>query len=125
MLTKRPISQGYKVRLDFSISLGKTKNYQSVFSHIIDLCGVVSSIKSNIFKTWFNSMVQYGNFMYNCPVPEGHFYLKNWKLDSKLVPQYLYAGDYRVTSHFFFGKLKTKTEDFVLDMIVFAKLYIK
>lgn len=122
MLIKRPFPRGFKVHLDFSLSLGKKKNYQSVFSHIIDTCGVVSAVKSNIFKTWFRSMVEHGNFIYNCPVPEGHYYLNNWKLDPQLVPQYLYAGDYRVTCHFYFGKLKSKTEDFVLDMIIFAKL---
>ncbi|XP_034475903.1 uncharacterized protein LOC117782916 [Drosophila innubila] len=118
----KPLTRGFKVHLDFSISLGKTKHYQSVFSHIVDNCGVVAAVKSNIFKTWFQSMLDHGNFMYNCPVIEGHYFLHNWKLDSQLVPQYLYAGDYRITGHFFFGKLKTKREEFVLDLTVFALL---
>ncbi|KAH8419566.1 hypothetical protein KR222_006572, partial [Zaprionus bogoriensis] len=122
MIIKEPLAQGFKVRLDFSISLGRAKNYQSVFSHIIDLCGVVSAVKSNIFKTWYKSMLDHGNFMNNCPVSEGHYFLHNWKLDPQLVPQYLFAGDYRVSSYFFFGKLKSKQEEFVLDMIVFALL---
>ncbi|KAH8260980.1 hypothetical protein KR044_001347 [Drosophila immigrans] len=122
MITTKPFTRGFKVLVDFSISLGKTKHYQSVFSHIIDTCGVVASVKSSIFQSWFKTMVEHGNFMYNCPVVVGHYFLRNWKLDTQLVPHYLYAGDYRVKGHFFFGKLKTKQEDFVLDLIVFAVL---
>ncbi|XP_023168130.1 uncharacterized protein LOC111597563 [Drosophila hydei] len=122
MIIRKPLTRGFKSHIDFSISLGKSKHYQSVFAHIIDVCGVVTAIKSNIFKSWFQSMLENGNFMYNCPVPEGHYFLRNWKLDSSLVPQYLYAGDYRISCHLFFGKLKTKHEDFVVDLIFFALL---
>ncbi|KAH8370700.1 hypothetical protein KR093_004721, partial [Drosophila rubida] len=122
MITKKRFTRGFKVHVDFSISLGATKHYQSVFTHIMDTCGVVSAVKNNIFKAWFQSMLEHGNFMYNCPVIEGHYFLHNWKLAPQLIPQYLYAGDYRVTGHFFFGKFKTKTEQFVLDLTVFALL---
>ncbi|XP_064545040.1 uncharacterized protein LOC135433039 [Drosophila montana] len=122
MMIKKPLTRGFKSHVDFSISLGKAKHYQRVFAHVLDTCGIVSALQNNIFKTWFKSMLNHGNFMLNCPVPEGHYFLRNWKLDSQLVPQYLYAGDYRVSSHFFFGKLKTKQEEFVLDMTIFAIL---
>lgn len=122
MIMKKPLNRGFKSLVDFSISLGKAKHYQRVFAHVLDTCGIVSALQNNIFKTWFKSMLNHGNFMLNCPVPEGHYFLRNWKLDSQLVPQYLYAGDYRVSTHFFFGKLKTKQEEFVLDMTIFAIL---
>ncbi|KAL7734578.1 hypothetical protein ACLKA6_010887 [Drosophila palustris] len=122
MVTIKPFTRGFKVNLDVSISLGKTKNYRNVFSHVVDTCGIVTAVKSNIFKSWFQSMVDHGNFKYTCPVAEGHYFLHNWKLDSQLIPHYLYAGDYRVTGHFFFGKLKSKQEEFVLDLTVLALL---
>lgn len=125
MTTKKLFTRGFKVHVDFSISLGSTRNYQSVFTHVMDTCGVVSAVKSNIFKAWFKTMLQHGNFMYNCPVPAGHYFLRDWKLDGSLVPQYLYTGNYRVTGHFFYGKFKTSQEDFVLDMSVFALLKAK
>ncbi|KAH8419604.1 hypothetical protein KR222_008426, partial [Zaprionus bogoriensis] len=120
MILIRPLTRGFKVHVDFSLSLGKAKNYQRVFSHIMDTCGVVSAVKKNIFKNWYQSMLKHGNFMYNCPVTVGKYFLHNWKLDPKLVPQYLYSGDYRVTGHFFYGKFNTKQEDFVLDITIFA-----
>ncbi|KAH8406086.1 hypothetical protein KR215_004844, partial [Drosophila sulfurigaster] len=122
MITKKRLTRGFKVQLDFSISLGKSKKYQSVFTHIMDTCKAVAAVKNNIFKSWFLSMLKHGNFMYNCPVVEGHYFVRNWQLESQLIPQYLHGGNYRVTGHFFFGKFKTKSEQFVLDMIVFAFL---
>ncbi|XP_023036567.1 uncharacterized protein LOC111519522 [Drosophila willistoni] len=122
MITIRKLQRGIKVFIDFEISLGNSKNYQRVFAHIIDVCGIVSSVRNNIFKSWFESMLQHGNFMYNCPVTEGHYFLHDWKLDSRLVPHYLNVGDYRIKSHFFYGKQKSKHEDFVLDIIVYAQL---
>ncbi|XP_068148990.1 uncharacterized protein [Drosophila tropicalis] len=122
MITIRPFTRGFRALIDFQISLGNSKNYQRVFAHILDVCSIVSSVRSNIFKSWFESMLQHGNFMYNCPVTGGHYFLHNWKLDSRLVPHYMYAGDYRVKAHFFYGKHKTKQEDFVLDIIFYAQL---
>ncbi|KAH8406085.1 hypothetical protein KR215_004843, partial [Drosophila sulfurigaster] len=122
MITKKRITRNFRVHVDFSLSLGKSKHYQSVFTRIMDPCGVVSAVKNNIFKSWFQSMQEHGNFMYNCPVVEGHYFLHNWQLESQLIPQYLHGGNYRVTGHFFFGKFKTKSEQFVLDMIVFGLL---
>lgn len=47
--------------------------------------------------------------------------MNDWKLDPQLVAHYLYADDYSVTYNSYFGKLKSKTEDFVLDIIISTK----
>lgn len=67
-------------------------------------------------------MLRHGNFMYNCPVPKGHYFLQGWKMDSTQVPHYMLPGNYCVSAHFFYGKLKSKQEDFVLDLNVYAAL---
>ncbi|XP_041447766.1 uncharacterized protein LOC111072271 [Drosophila obscura] len=120
MVMPRTINRGLKVLIDFQISLDKRKSYQRLFAYILDVCAVVSSVKSSMFKSWFLSVLEHGNFMANCPVPAGHYFLRNWKLDSNLVPHYMIAGDYRVFAHFFYGKHKTRHEDFVLDMDIYA-----
>ncbi|XP_034122885.1 uncharacterized protein LOC117580438 [Drosophila guanche] len=120
MVTPRTIPRGLKVLIDVQISLDMGKSYQRLFAHILDTCNVVSSVKTSIFKSWFESMRKHGNFMANCPVPEGQYFLRNWKLDSQLVPNYLMPGDYRVLVHFFYGKQKTNHEEFALDMDIYA-----
>lgn len=122
MINAKAIHRGLKVLIDVQISLDMGKSYQRLFAHILDTCAVVSSVKTNLFKSWFDSMLKHGNFMYNCPVPEGHYFLRDWKLDSHLIPHYMLPGDYLVTAHFFYGKLKSKQEDFVLDLDVYALL---
>ncbi|XP_030385962.1 uncharacterized protein LOC115632845 [Scaptodrosophila lebanonensis] len=118
----KPLSRGFRAHIEFQLSLGRSKKYQRVFAHVLDVCEVVTTIKNNIFKSWFQSMLQHGNFMYNCPVAKGHYFLHNWRLESRLVPTYLYAGDYRVKAHFFYGKHRSKLEDFIVDLIVYAQL---
>lgn len=122
MITKKTFDRGYNVHVDFAIRLSRTKQYQRVFAHTMDTCGVVSTIKRNIFKAWFQSMWDRSNFVHSCPVTKGHYFLHNWKVDPQLVPQYLSAGDYRITCHFFYGKLKSKQEEFVIDLTTYAIL---
>ncbi|KAH8286399.1 hypothetical protein KR054_008422, partial [Drosophila jambulina] len=122
MTTAKTVHRGLKVLIDVQLRLDKGKSYQRLFAHIVDTCAVVSSVRTNLFKSWFESMLKHGNFMYNCPVPAGHYFLHDWKLDSQLVPQYMLPGDYCVTAHFFYGKHKSKQEDVVLDLDVYALL---
>ncbi|KAH8270220.1 hypothetical protein KR018_005985, partial [Drosophila ironensis] len=122
MITARTIPRGLKVLLDVQISLDKGTRFQRLFAHILDTCAVVSSVKTNIFKSWFDSMLKHGNFMYNCPVPPGHYFLENWKMDSPLIPRYMLPGNYCIAAHFFYGKHKSKQEDSMLDLNVFALL---
>ncbi|XP_022219702.2 uncharacterized protein LOC111072272 [Drosophila obscura] len=122
MVTPRTIHRGLKVLIDVQISLDKEKSYQRLFAHILDTCSIVSSVRTSMFKSWFDSMRKHGNFMTNCPVPAGHYFLRNWKLESNLVPHYLMPGDYRVLVHFFYGKQKTSHEEFVLDMDIYAMI---
>ncbi|KAI8037767.1 hypothetical protein M5D96_009267 [Drosophila gunungcola] len=122
MVTSKTIHRGLKVLIDTQISLDKGRSYQRIIAHILDTCGVVSSVRTSTFKSWFDSMLRHGNFMVNCPVPAGHYFLNGWKLDSQSVPHYLLPGDYRVSAHFFYGKHKSKREDFVLELVVYALL---
>ncbi|KAI8123534.1 hypothetical protein CVS40_6002, partial [Lucilia cuprina] len=116
MNTIRIIETGYKAHVDFQIRLKGSKQYQTLFVYTLDVCNMVITIKNSIFKRWFRSFLKYGNFMQNCPVYSGHYYLNGWKLDSDMVPAYLYAGDYRVKGHAYFGKYKSKGEEFVMSM---------
>ncbi|XP_017084231.1 uncharacterized protein LOC108116725 [Drosophila eugracilis] len=122
MITSKTIHRGLKVLIDTQITLDKGRSYQRLFAHILDTCSVISPVRGNLFKSWFDSMLKHGNFMVNCPVPAGNYFLRDWKLDSQLVPHYLLPGDYCISAHFFYGKLKSKQEDFFLDIEVYALL---
>lgn len=54
--------------------------------------------------------------MQNCPIYSGNYHLDGWRLHTDLVPNYLYAGNYRIKAHTFYGKYKGKDEDFLVDI---------
>lgn len=109
MLIKKPFLEYTSISLWVRERKGITKVF--FFWHIINTCRVASAVKSNIFKTWFVSIVKHGMYLQ----------MNDWKLDPQLVPHYLYADDLSVTYHSYFGKLKSKTEDFVLDITISTK----
>lgn len=110
----KTIQTGFKGYIEFQIRLNGSKIYQTLFSYTLDICNMVISLKDTIFKKWFKSFLKYGNFMQNCPVFAGHYYLRGWKLDPNLIPSYLYAGDYRIKGYGYYGKHRSKNEEFVV-----------
>ncbi|KAH8261060.1 hypothetical protein KR044_002810, partial [Drosophila immigrans] len=118
MVLLKPILRGFKVHIDYQLRMANAKNYQSIFSRHVDVCGMVSAVKDGLLKSWFKSMSKYGNFMANCPVEVGHYYLRDWRMGSSMMHKFLYPGDYRSQINFFYGKYHTKTEDRVLSILV-------
>ena len=51
--------------------------------------------------------------MQNCPITEGHYYLNSWRIEAQLMPIYLHPGDYLIKGYGFFGKYRSKREEFV------------
>lgn len=124
MTSIRILQTGYRGHVDFQIRLDGSKVYQTLFSYTMDICNMVLSIKDSIFKKWFRSLLKYGNFMQNCPVYSGYYYLRGWKLDGELMPMFLYAGDYRIKGYGFYGKYQSKNEDFVVAIDMELSLVI-
>ncbi|XP_051860144.1 uncharacterized protein LOC117569367 [Drosophila albomicans] len=118
MVLLKPILRGFKVHIDYQLRMANAKSYQSIFSRHVDVCAMVSTVKDGLLKSWFKSMASHGNFMANCPVEVGHYYLHNWRMGSSMMHQFLYPGEYRSRVNFFYGKYKTKTEDRVLSIVM-------
>ncbi|XP_034475901.1 uncharacterized protein LOC117782913 [Drosophila innubila] len=114
----KPITRGFKVHIDYQLRMANAKSYQSIFSRHVDVCAMVGTVKDGLLKSWFKSMTKYSNFMHNCPVEVGHYYMHNWKMGSSMTHQFLHPGEYRSRVNFFYGKYQTKTEDRVLSIIM-------
>lgn len=123
MELERPIIRGFKAFLDYQIRMADAKSYQTIFSRLVDVCATVSSVKDGILKNWFKSMTDYGNFMKNCPVEVGHYYLNNWRMGSGMAHHFLHPGEYRSTVKFFYGKHRTKSEERVLTITMNTLLH--
>ncbi|BFF96828.1 uncharacterized protein DMAD_05376 [Drosophila madeirensis] len=114
----RPIVRGFKVHFDIQLRLANAKNFQSVFSQVNDVCAATSAVKNSLFKSWFKDMTKHGNFMYNCPVQVGHYYMHNWRMGSTMTHRFLIPGEYRGKVEFFYGKYKTKTYEETLTLMI-------
>ena len=113
----RPIVNDFRASIEFQIRLQNSKKYQTLFGYNFDVCSMVIAFKDTMFKRLFKSLLKYSNFMQNCPVHEGHYYLHNYHLESGLIPTYLYPGDYRFRGRGYLVrtlKNRTKLEDFVI-----------
>ncbi|KAI8037718.1 hypothetical protein M5D96_009218 [Drosophila gunungcola] len=114
--------RGFKAHFDIQLRLANAKNFQSMFNQKNDVCAVTSGVKNSLFKTWFKDMTKDSNFMYNCPVEVGHYYLRNWRMGSSMTHKFLIPGEYRAKVSFFYGKYATKSYEEALNLTIDAIL---
>ncbi|XP_017019339.1 uncharacterized protein [Drosophila kikkawai] len=118
MHLNRPIQRGFKANLDIQLRLANAKNFQSVFNQKNDVCAMIASMKNSLFNIWFKDMTKNSNFMYNCPVEVGHYYMHSWRMRSSLTHKFLIPGEYRGLINFFYGKYKTKSYEEALSLSI-------
>ncbi|XP_054734771.1 uncharacterized protein LOC129242240 [Anastrepha obliqua] len=112
----RRLVPGLRCRLEFQLRLANAKSYQPLFHFDIDVCSTIVALKDHLLKSWYKSILKYGNFMENCPISTDHYYMKGWKLQQALIPKYLYPGDYKIVAFFYFGQYKKLAMMFVLEL---------
>lgn len=109
--TTTKISPGFKIHLDIEMRLHNSKTYNNVFNYNIDICRVLKSLRNNIYRKWFLSILNNGNFSGKCPVLPGYYYLKGLKLDNDLFPAFMFSGEYRIHLIGYYGRLNKTSED--------------
>lgn len=114
MNLKKPLLKGWQARLDFQIRAANSKSFQSIFSTTVDVCNIVNVYKNNLFKKWYNNLVKYGNFLRQCPLSTGRYYIRDWQFDNGLVPPFLTSGSYRMETYNFYGRFKSADEVFIM-----------
>lgn len=111
MGTKTRISPGFRVHVDIEMRLQNSKSYKNVFNYDMDICRVLKSLRNNIYRKWFQSILNNGNFSGKCPVPPNYYYLKGLKLETDLLPALMFSGEYRLQLIGYYGRLNTSSED--------------
>lgn len=111
MGTKTKIFPGFRIHVDIEIRLHNSKTYNNVFNYDMDICRVLKSLRNNIYRKWFLSILNNGNFSGKCPVQPSYYYLKGLKLETDLLPALMFSGEYRLQLIGYFGRLNTTSED--------------
>lgn len=118
---RKTIGNDFTANIDFQIRLKDSKTFQTLFGYNFNVCSMVVSFKESMFKRLFKNLLKYSNFMQNCPIYEGHYYLHNYRLEANLIPSYLYPGDYRLIGRSYLHKtLKNRTivDDYIGSVTV-------
>ncbi|KAH8380603.1 hypothetical protein KR009_011613 [Drosophila setifemur] len=87
---------GVKMDMEFLISLGSAIKSQKIFQYTLDMCSMLAQKRNNMFKRWFATFFNAGNFRKYCPVDPNYYYLKNYNYNTLFIPKFLSAGRYRV-----------------------------
>ncbi|XP_052848455.1 LOW QUALITY PROTEIN: uncharacterized protein LOC128259880 [Drosophila gunungcola] len=117
------LKSGFRGHVDVQLRLSNAKNFQSLVQTDTDYCELLSTLKNSLFRRWVQSALKNSNFMENCPVPAGHYYLNSWHVDMGLVPAYLLSGDYRLSALVYYGKYRTRRQLFLVHCIVEATMH--
>ncbi|XP_011179984.2 uncharacterized protein LOC105210612 [Zeugodacus cucurbitae] len=110
------LDPGVRCRLEFQLRIANSNIYQSLFDFDIDVCSTIIALKDHFLKSWYRSLLKFGNFMENCPFHADHYYLNGWLLEPALFPKYLYPGDYKMIAFIYNGQYKKKNMDFVMEV---------
>ncbi|XP_039487368.1 uncharacterized protein LOC120449122 [Drosophila santomea] len=119
------LKAGFRAHVDVQLRLSNARNFQSLVQADTDYCELLSTLKDSLFRRWIKSVSKNSNFMENCPVPAGHYYLKGWHVDMGLVPSYLLSGDYLLSALVYYGKYRTKKQMFLVRCMVEATMHNK
>ncbi|XP_034655652.1 uncharacterized protein LOC117893224 [Drosophila subobscura] len=116
------LKTGFRGHIDVQLRLTNAKKFQSLVQTDTDYCELLSSLKESLFRRWIKSLAKNSNFMENCPIPPGPYYLKGYHVDMGLVPSYLLNGDYRLRALVYYGKYHTKSRIFLIQCTVEASM---
>ncbi|XP_033237398.1 uncharacterized protein [Drosophila pseudoobscura] len=116
------LKAGFRGHIDLQLRLTNAKKFQSLVQTDTDYCELLSSLKESLFRRWIHSVAKNSNFMENCPIPAGPYYLKGYQVDMSLVPSYLLNGDYRLRALVYYGKYRSKGRLFLLECTVEASM---
>ncbi|EDW73241.2 uncharacterized protein Dwil_GK19261 [Drosophila willistoni] len=112
------LKNGFRAHLDIQLRLSNGNKFQSLLQNDADFCQMLSAVKDSLFKRWYKSILKNSNFMENCPIPIGHYYLKAYHFDMSLIPSYLLNGDYRIHGLGYYGKYRTKRQIVILECVM-------
>ncbi|XP_017840131.1 uncharacterized protein LOC108598028 [Drosophila busckii] len=112
---KSQVSSGFKINVDLQHRLPNFKRYNSIFNYDMDVCRLLKSLRSSLYKKWLSSVHEYGNFTKKCPAPAGYYYVRDWQLNEDLVPAFILSGQYRLNVYAYYGRRNTSSEDMFLD----------
>ncbi|XP_043865891.1 uncharacterized protein LOC122757546 [Drosophila mojavensis] len=111
----KQLQSGLRLSMDFSTRRIRSSSFTHFYEYSLDLCNMLSTQKNNIFKRWFSTFYNYGNFKRACPVPPNYYYLKNYRISELEVPPFLFAGLFRLEFQMIQSTAQSKKKDHIFS----------
>lgn len=115
MYLTSPLHVGMRINMTFLVRKHKTITYRRFYQYSLDVCSMLGSQKNNIFKRWFSKFFTFGNFKTQCPVPPGHYYVRNFNINQLEIPSFLFSGFYRILFKITQSEESERRIDFVIE----------
>ncbi|XP_037941296.1 uncharacterized protein LOC119674240 [Teleopsis dalmanni] len=123
MYVKRTLNYGLRVFVDLQMKLADSKKYQSLFSYDVDVCKLLNEFfRESLLRSWYRNLLKYSNFMENCPIMEGFYYIRKLALEPNSIPPYLRSGDYRLCCTAYYGKRNSKKQRSVSNLTAYMQI---
>ncbi|XP_004522518.1 uncharacterized protein LOC101460660 [Ceratitis capitata] len=121
----KDIVQGFMTKFDVHINLSADKKrFQSIFSYTVDICRIMNNLSHiNLLRAWMLNVVKFSNLKTNCPLEADHYYIRNFVVEKGSIPAYLQAGNYRINTHHYFVRKRSKKEIAVGDFVADLEIY--
>lgn len=110
----RGLFPGVTMDIEFLINMQNSIKYQRIFQYSLDMCNMLAQRRNNMFKKWFSTFFNSGNFKKYCPVEPKFYYLKDYNYNTLFIPKFLYANKYRVK----FDMTQLRNSDRIRDFVL-------
>ncbi|XP_005175547.1 uncharacterized protein LOC101898113 [Musca domestica] len=99
LVVSRRISDPVWNLLTMHMTFAKENAWSKIMSFDLNFCELLQQSKTPGFQllgVWMNNVRKYGELPRECPIREGHYTWRNFKIDKNSIPNFVAKGYYRL-----------------------------
>ncbi|XP_061401333.1 uncharacterized protein LOC133337083, partial [Musca vetustissima] len=99
LLVKRNVTHQIWNMLRVDTKLNRDEEWHKIMGFDVNFCELLEQTKAPAFyllNIWLNNVLKYGTLPRQCPVLEGLYTWRDFKLDKNSIPQFIARGYYRI-----------------------------
>ncbi|XP_059220971.1 uncharacterized protein LOC106093023 [Stomoxys calcitrans] len=111
--------------LEFNMFIKGTKkaDFNRIVGFDINVCDVLEKANNPLLSTWIDIIFRQGNMDKKCPMKEGTYHWKQFKIDKDTIPHFILKGFYRI------GVLgydkRGRDKEMILNVTLYASIKMK
>lgn len=92
------------INLKFDVLMENPEgNFTSVLARSVHFCKFLKNHSIDpILKVIYEHIAQFGNFMKNCPIKKGIYFIHDYRIDEEMLPTYVPEANFNILLEMFF-----------------------